>query len=228
MPLLYTIFSHKSRCYTRFQDLTALAHLRYHLFTHLTNKTALVPATKIVVKQQLLIFRTVAADNILVHNVRNEILRQSFGVNYFFTRFLQVFDEIRYGAAEFAFIVQRLEIAPPEALVKICVLVRCLPPVRLETVILLLYNRDFFSKTNPPHNKISFFSVKIGNGGNASYPPCSLILRTKSLRRNMAQPVRFKRFRQKLHFSTEKTQNLHNGQFFRVLLHNTVKHDIIF
>ena len=141
MPLLYTIFSHKSRCYTRFQDLTALAHLRYHLFTHLTNKTALVPATKIVVKQQLLIFRTVAADNILVHNVRNEILRQSFGVNYFFTRFLQVFDEIRYGAAEFAFIVQRLEIAPPEALVKICVLVRCLPPVRLETVILLLYNR---------------------------------------------------------------------------------------
>ena len=133
-----------------------------------------------------------------------------------------------YGAAEFAFIVQRLEIAPPEALVKICVLVRCLPPVRLETVILLLYNRDFFSKTNPPHNKISFFSVKIGNGGNASYPPCSLILRTKSLRRNMAQPVRFKRFRQKLHFSTEKTQNLHNGQFFRVLLHNTVKHDIIF
>nr|DAS11749.1 MAG TPA: hypothetical protein [Caudoviricetes sp.] len=44
----------------------------------------------------------------------------------------------------------------------------------------------------------------------------------------LAQPVRFKRFRQKLHFSTEKTQNLHNGQFFRVLLHNTVKHDIIF
>ena len=68
----------------------ALAHLLYDVFTDLAHKHALVPAEKIVKEEQLLIFQTAGADDILVHYVRDEELRQSFGIDDLLARFFDV------------------------------------------------------------------------------------------------------------------------------------------
>ena len=112
--------------------------MAYNVFTDLAHQTALVPTEKIVVEQQFLIFQPERADDILVHHVRDEELRQSFGIHDFLSRFLDILYDIRHGIAQLAFVVYRFEIRTSEPLVEICVLVRDLPPMRIEVVIFFL------------------------------------------------------------------------------------------
>lgn len=79
--------------------LVTLTHLTYDIFAYLAHKDALVPTEKIVVKEQFPVFQPERADDILVRYVRDKELRQSFGIDYFFARFLYIFQDIRHGAA---------------------------------------------------------------------------------------------------------------------------------
>ena len=57
--------------------------LAYHRFTDGADEYAFIPAQKVIVQEQLLIFQPERAYDVLVHDVRNEELRQAFGMQAF-------------------------------------------------------------------------------------------------------------------------------------------------
>ena len=58
-----------------FECLVCLWHLPHYVFAHLTHRYAFIPTDEIIEKQQLFIFYSERASDILIHDVRNKELR---------------------------------------------------------------------------------------------------------------------------------------------------------
>ena len=68
---------------TFFKFSVCFRHLAYHRFADGADEYAFIPAREIIVQEQLLIFQPERAYDVLVHDVRNEELRQGFGMQAF-------------------------------------------------------------------------------------------------------------------------------------------------
>ena len=101
-----------------------LSHLVDDAFADLSHIAALIPAREIVVKEQLLFLIPYRTDDVLVHDVRDEKLRQSLRVDHFLAGLFHILREIRYRLAEHRAVVHGLEVRPAEPFVEISVLDR--------------------------------------------------------------------------------------------------------
>ena len=68
---------------TFFKFSVYLRHLAYHRFADGADEYAFIPAREIIAQEQLLIFQPERAYDVLVHDIRNEELRQGFGMQAF-------------------------------------------------------------------------------------------------------------------------------------------------
>lgn len=68
---------------TFFKFSVCFRHLAYHRFADGADEYAFIPAREIIAQEQLLIFQPERAYDVLVHDVRNEELRQGFGMQAF-------------------------------------------------------------------------------------------------------------------------------------------------
>ena len=101
-----------------------LSHLVDDAFADLSHVAALVPAREIIVKEQLLFLIPYRADDVLVHDVRDEELRQPLRVDHLLAGLFHILREIRYRLAEHRAVVHRLEIGSSEPFVEVSVLDR--------------------------------------------------------------------------------------------------------
>lgn len=101
-----------------------LSHLVDDAFAYLSHVAALVPAREIIVKEQPLLLIPYRTDDVLVHNVRDEKLRQSLRVDHFLSGLFHILREIRYRLAEHRAVVHRLEVGSSEPFVEVGVLDR--------------------------------------------------------------------------------------------------------
>ena len=113
-----------------------LSHLVDDAFADLSHVAALIPAREIVVKEQLLFLIPYRTDDVLVHDVRDEELRQPLRVDHLLAGLFHILREIRYRLAEHRAVVHRLEVGSSELFVKVSVLVRYLPAACTEIVVL--------------------------------------------------------------------------------------------
>lgn len=90
----------------------------YYLGTYLSDIFAFYPASEAVEKKYLPIVLPVGTDDILVHDVRHEVLIQSARIDEFSAGFLYVFYEILHGLWHFGDMVNWTELIPPESLGK--------------------------------------------------------------------------------------------------------------
>ena len=75
------------------------------------------------------------ADNIIIEDIRDKILRQALGVYYLFARLFKVFHKIRHSLAHAPVIIDRLKIRPSKLVIKIRGLISRLHFVRRRAVI---------------------------------------------------------------------------------------------
>ena len=68
---------------TFFKFSGCFRHLAYHRFAYGADEYAFIPAQEIIIQEQFLIFQPERAYDVLVHDVRNEELRQAFGMQAF-------------------------------------------------------------------------------------------------------------------------------------------------
>ena len=99
-----------------------LSHLVDDAFAYLSHVAALIPAREIIVKEQLLLLISYRADDVLVHDVRDEELRQSLRVDHLLASLFYILREIRYRLSEHRAVVHRLEVGSSEPFVEVGVL----------------------------------------------------------------------------------------------------------
>ena len=104
--------------------MTMLSHLVDDAFADLSHVATLIPTREIVIKKQLLFLIPYRTDDVLVHDVRDEELRQSLRVNHFLAGLFHILREICYRLAEHRAVVHRLEVGSSEPFVEVGVLDR--------------------------------------------------------------------------------------------------------
>ena len=106
-----------------------------NLLAYLAHILTLVPAGEIVKEQQLFILQSDRRYNVVVHHVRNEVLRQAFTVYDFLSRLFEVFHKIGNRPSKHGIIFYLLKIRTPESFVEIGILHRDLSAATFEAVI---------------------------------------------------------------------------------------------
>ena len=101
-----------------------LSHLVDDAFADLSHIAALIPAREIVVKEQLLFLIPYRTDDVLVHDVRDEELRQPLRVDHLLAGLFHILGKIRYRLAEHRAVVHSLEVGSAKPFVEVGVLNR--------------------------------------------------------------------------------------------------------
>ena len=104
------------------------------LFAYFSHVFAVHPAAEIIVKNELLLFLSHRAGDVLVHDVRNKELRKAAGIDDLLSGLFNVLHEIGERVPDTIFIRDLLKVIPSEAFQKEGVLHRDLPLMRCKTV----------------------------------------------------------------------------------------------
>ena len=104
--------------------MTMLSHLVDDAFADLSHVATLIPTREIVIKKQLLFLIPYRTDDVLVHDVRDEELRQPLRVDHLLAGLFHILREICYRLAEHRAVVHRLEVGSSEPFVEVGVLDR--------------------------------------------------------------------------------------------------------
>ena len=107
----------------------ATAHPLYHFSVHIADEFPFVPTFEIVEKKKLFILLSYRTDDVIFHYVRDEELREPFGINPLLTGLFHILRQIRDCLAEGRIVFHGFEIRPSEALVEIGILYRRLNDV---------------------------------------------------------------------------------------------------
>lgn len=108
---------HKRYVYS--STLICLGHFLYRVFVNLPHIATIVPATKIVIEEQFSLFYAYAAHDVLIHDVREEVLRKIARIHQLFTRLFQILEQIFYRVCHAGAILELLKIIPSELLSEI-------------------------------------------------------------------------------------------------------------
>lgn len=119
-----------------------LAHLCYYFGRDRTYQTTLVPAIEVVKEQKFFVFHTDGTNYIFVHNVRDEILRQTLGVNYFLSGLFYVFHYVAHRLSESGRLFYPFKVVSPELFLEIHILNGCLPLMFAEAVSIIFKHKS--------------------------------------------------------------------------------------
>ena len=104
-------------------------HPLYHFSAHVADEFSFVPTFEIVEKKELFVLLPYRTDDVIFHYVRDEELREPFGINNLLTSLFHILRQIRDCLADGCIVFHGLEIRPSEAFVEIGILYRRLHAV---------------------------------------------------------------------------------------------------